>query len=62
MKDTVGYSVKIYKTASGRLPFKKWQHDLTDMQARVAIEVRIDRLEIGNLGQSKSLKRISRRL
>ena len=37
------------------MPFKQWLNNLADMKARVAIELRIDRLEIGNFGQSKSL-------
>ena len=55
MKDIVIYAIKIFKTTDGKMPFKKWLHDLSDMKARVAIELRIDRLELGNLGQSKSL-------
>jgi len=55
MKGIVNYSVEIFKTATGKMPFKKWINDLADMRARVAIEMRIDRLSLGNLGQSKSL-------
>ncbi|MFA6527333.1 MAG: type II toxin-antitoxin system RelE/ParE family toxin [Candidatus Babeliales bacterium] len=51
----MNYSVEIFKTATGKMPFKKWINDLADMRARVAIEMRIDRLSLGNLGQSKSL-------
>lgn len=49
------YSIEIFKTANGKLPFKDWLNNLSDMKARVAIELRIDRLEMGNFGQSKSL-------
>ena len=49
------YSINIFKTTSGKLPFKKWLDALSDMRARVAIELRIDRLIIGDLGKSKFL-------
>ena len=41
------YKIKIYKTANGKRPFIKWLEDLSDMKARVAIEIRLNRLEIG---------------
>lgn len=49
------YSVKYFKTNSGKIPFKQWLNDLSDMKTRVAIELRIDRILLGNLGQCKSL-------
>jgi putative addiction module killer protein len=51
----VNYSIEIFETQKGKLPFKEWLDDLSDIKARVAVELRIDRLEIGNFGQSKSL-------
>jgi putative addiction module killer protein len=51
----VKYSVKYFKTNSGKIPFKQWLNDLSDMKTRVAIELRIDRILLGNLGQCKSL-------
>lgn len=51
----MNYSIEIFKTENGRLPFKQWLNDLSDMKARVAIELRIDRLQLGNFGQNRSL-------
>ena len=41
----------MFKTVSGKIPLKTWLADLADMKARVAIELRIDRLGLGNIGQ-----------
>lgn len=51
------YKIKIYKMANGRQPFLSWLEDLSDLKAKVAIEIRLDRLEIGNFGQCKSLSK-----
>ena len=55
LKDVLSYSVQIFKTAQGRLPFRQWLDNLSDLKARVAIELRIERLGLGNFGQCKSL-------
>ena len=49
------YIVKIYKTENEKLPFMQWLNDLSNIKTRVAIELRIGRLEFGNFGQCKSL-------
>ncbi len=49
------YEIKIYTTPNGKIPFMKWLKELSNMKARVAIELRLDRLQMGNLGQVKSL-------
>ncbi|MFA6263110.1 MAG: type II toxin-antitoxin system RelE/ParE family toxin [Candidatus Babeliales bacterium] len=49
------YSIQFYKTSNGKVPFKQWLKDLANMKARVAIELRLDRLEMGNFGQIRSL-------
>lgn len=50
------YTIKVYETATGKCPFKKWINSLSDLEARVSIELRIDRLRVGNFGKNKSLR------
>lgn len=49
----VEYHIKIYKTATGACPFKKWFDDLKDRKAQVAIDLRLERMGMGNFGQCK---------
>jgi putative addiction module killer protein len=55
IKCAVEYSVKYFKTTSGKIPLKQWLNDLSDMETRVAIELRIDRILLGNLGNCNTL-------
>ncbi len=55
VKGTAGYSVIFFQTTGGKIPFKQWLNDLSDMRIRVAVELRIDRILLGNLGQCKTL-------
>ena len=45
--------IRHYLTASGRDLFRSWLDGIRDMQARVAIQRRIDRLTTGNFGDHK---------
>ena len=49
------YQIKVYITPSGKCPFNKWLNDLVDKKAQIAIDLRLERLRIGNFGQSKLL-------
>lgn len=49
------YTIKVYETMSEKRPFQKWLDDLSDMKTRTRIELRIDRLKMGNLGQCEPL-------
>ena len=51
LRERVEYKIETYKTSSGKRPLKEWLNDLSDMKARVAIDVRIDRLKMGNFGK-----------
>ena len=44
------YIIKTYKTVTGKRPFREWMDSLRDMQAKVAIETRLDRVIEGNFG------------
>jgi putative addiction module killer protein len=45
--------VRHYLTESGRDPYQEWLDRLKDIQARIAIQRRIDRLLSGNFGDHK---------
>lgn len=44
-----------YLTESGQSPFRKWLEGLRDRQARAKIRVRLNRVRLGNFGDSKSV-------
>lgn len=46
----MGYKLKYYKTSNGKSPCKQWLNSL-DLNTRVTIELRLDRVEEGNLGK-----------
>jgi putative addiction module killer protein len=43
----------VYETPSGACPFEDWLEALRDAKGRAQIQVRLDRLEQGNLGDCK---------
>lgn len=49
------YSLRYYVTASGRRPFAEWLSSVTDRNATARIQVRLDRLRLGNFGDVRSL-------
>lgn len=50
------FEIRRYRTAAGDEPFTEWLSDLPDRQARARILVRLERLEVGNLGDAKFLR------
>ena len=44
------YKLNEYMTNNGRKPFNEWLLGLKDIRARARIMARLDRLELGNLG------------
>ena len=44
-----------YVTEDGRNPFRAWLEGLRDRQARARVRVRINRVRLGNFGDSKSV-------
>ena len=44
-----------YQTCDGRVPFREWLHAIKDMHTRARIRTRIDRLQLGNFGDCKSV-------
>lgn len=49
------YKIKIYETSTGKRPFDKWINSLSDRKTQIAIDLGLERIAIGNLGQNKSL-------
>jgi len=51
----VEYQIKIYETSTGKRPFDTWLNDLTNLKAQIAVDMRIERVKMGNLGRSESV-------
>jgi len=47
--------IRRYITPEGRNPFAEWLSSLRDLSAVVKIEQRLDRVRLGNLGNTKSV-------
>lgn len=50
------FDIRRYRTVAGDEPFTQWLADLADRQARARILARLERLEIGNFGDSKFIR------
>ena len=48
-------TIVIYETTDGKSPFLDWLNGLRDVKARATIRARLDRVRLGNLGDSKSI-------
>jgi putative addiction module killer protein len=49
------YEIRHYLTPGGKDVYLDWQRKLRDVKARIAIDRRINRVELGNLGDHKFL-------
>jgi len=49
------YQIDYFVTGEGRKPFKEWLENLRDVQGRAKIRIRLDRVRLGNFGDSRSL-------
>ncbi len=49
------YELHEYLTASGRSPFNDWLSGLRDRRARAHIRARLDRVQLGNLGDHQPM-------
>jgi len=47
--------VRVYLARNGKAPFERWLEGLKDSTARAKVKARINRLRLGNFGDSKSL-------
>ncbi len=48
--------IKNYLSDDGRSPFEEWFNSLRDSKARKRIQLRLDRLQLGNLGDCKPVR------
>ena len=49
------YEIDYYVSEDGRKPFKEWLERLRDVRGRAEIRIRLDRVRIGNFGDSRSV-------
>lgn len=49
------YQLEVYEAANGKRPFTEWLNGLKDRSGRIAIRMRLERLELGNFGKCRSL-------
>ena len=47
--------IQFYINAAGKIPFSKWFDNLKDTQAQYKIDLRLNRLQLGNLGDYRSV-------
>ena len=47
--------IKEYINARGKSPYREWVNSLKDIKTRARIRQRIDRLELGNIGDCESV-------
>lgn len=47
--------IQIYETPDGKRPFSEWLESLRDINARAKIRARLDRVEVGNLGDYRAV-------
>lgn len=47
------FDISLYVTKNGKTPFTDWLEKLRDKRGRYLIKTRLDRLEDGDLGDSK---------
>jgi putative addiction module killer protein len=52
---TYPFELEYYVTDDGKIPFKEWLDDLKDIPGRAKIRIRLDRVRLGNLGDSRSV-------
>lgn len=47
--------IKLYQQEDGKVPFAIWMNKLRDKRAKAKILIRLDRIQLGNIGDSKSV-------
>lgn len=49
------HQIRLLETDEGQVPFEKWYYSLKDKITKVRVRRRLDRLELGNFGDAKSV-------
>ena len=47
--------IRRYIAPNGRVPFLEWYNGVRDIKTKVKIDARLDRIELGNLGDYKTV-------
>lgn len=47
--------IKLLETDEGKIPFEEWYNSLKDKVTKVRVRRRLDRMELGNFGDTKSV-------
>ena len=47
--------LQVYRTPNGRRPFTEWLESIQDRRTQSRIQIRLDRLEVGNFGDCRSV-------
>ena len=55
MSDAQPYTLEMYVTRTGVVPFEAWLRRLRDPQARARIRARLARVRLGNLGDAHAV-------
>lgn len=55
MREAAPREIEIYLTEEGRAPFTEWLDSLRDIRGRVKIRTRLDRVQLGNIGDRASV-------
>ena|SRR2546427_321930 len=55
MREATERELEIYVTEEGRAPFTEWFDSLRDIRGRVKIRTRLNRIRLGNFGDSTSV-------
>ncbi len=55
MHNTQPREIEFYRTQNGRTPFTEWLETLRDRKTQTTIRRRLTRLELGNLGDFRSV-------
>ena len=51
----LNFELREYLSENGHSPFDDWLEGLRDLRARARVEIRLDRVRLGNLGDHASL-------
>ena len=49
------YEIEYFVAENGQKPFREWLERLRDVDGRAKIRIRLDRVRLGNLGDSRSV-------
>ena len=55
MREATARELELYATEEGRAPFTEWLDSLRDIRGREKIRARLNRIRLGNFGDSSSV-------